>query len=89
MGRAQIKAAIFALPSGVGDVAFAADDDSTRIDLPLDQWRPITDTIDQFTAMHQVRGIEGDDSLPKPEATGPNGLSIKACLHPAKSSRTE
>jgi hypothetical protein len=51
MGRAQIIAAIFTLPLGVDDVALAADDDSTRSDVPLDQWRPISETIDQFTAM--------------------------------------
>jgi hypothetical protein len=78
MGRAQIIAAIFSLPFGAGDVAFPADDDSTRSDVPRDQWRPITETIDQFTAMgRQVRGIQGDDNLQKPEAIDASGLWVK------------
>ena len=83
MRRALIIAAIFALSFGGGGTAFADDDDIRGPDVPRDQWRPVTEIIEQFTTMgYQVRGIEGDDNLYEVEAIDPNGLWVKAYVHP-------
>jgi hypothetical protein len=83
MRRAQTIAAMLALSFGVGGTAFADDDDITGPDVPRDQWRPITEIVEQFTAMgYQVRGIEGDDNLYEVEAIDSNGLWVKAYVHP-------
>jgi Peptidase propeptide and YPEB domain len=60
MGRALMIAAVLALSFRVGDMAFADADDMTVTNVPRDQWRPVTQIIEQFTTMgYQVRGIEG------------------------------
>ena len=83
MRRAPIIAAIFALSLSAGGTVFADDDDVRGPDVPRDQWRPVTEIIEQFTAMgYQVRGIEGDDNLYEVEAIDPNGLWVKAYVHP-------
>jgi hypothetical protein len=39
------------------------------MEVPHEQWRPISEIVDQFTAMgYQVRGIERSDSLHQVEA---------------------
>jgi hypothetical protein len=84
MRKALILAAIFTLSLSVRGTAFADDDDITGTDVPRDQWRPITEIIEQFTAMgYKVRGIEGDDNLYEVEAIDPNGLWVKAYVDPA------
>ncbi len=84
MRRALITAAILALSFSAGGTAFADDDDDvTGTDVPRDQWRPVTEIIQQFTGMgYQVQGIEGDDNLYEVEAIDPNGLWVKAYVHP-------
>jgi hypothetical protein len=83
MRRSLVIAAIFALSFGVGRPVFADDDDTARTGVPRDQWRPITEVVEQFTAMgYEVRGIEGDDNLYEVEAIDPNGLWVKAYVHP-------
>jgi hypothetical protein len=77
-------------PSRPVRVSFAADDDSTRSDVPLDRWRPITEKIDQMPAMgYQVWGIQGDDNLQKPEAIDPGGLWVKPSGIQRNPERTE
>jgi hypothetical protein len=83
MRRGLMTAAIFALSFSAGGAAFADDDDITGPDVPRDQWRPVTDIVEQFTGMgYQVQGIEGDDNLYEVEAIDPNGLWVKAYVHP-------
>ena len=83
MRRALMIAAIFALSFSAGGTAVADDDDITGPDVPRDQWRPVTEVIERFTSMgYQVRGIEGDDNLYEVEAIDPNGLWVKAYVHP-------
>jgi hypothetical protein len=48
----------------------APDEDSTRIDVLHQQWRPITENIEQFTGT-------GDDNLYQMVAIDPNGLWVK------------
>ena len=74
--------AVFALLFGVGVAAFAADEASTTV-APREQWRPITEIIEQFTDMgYEVRGIEDDDGLYEVEAIDSNGLRVKAYVDP-------
>jgi hypothetical protein len=53
----------------------ASDQDSTRIDVLHEQWRPITENIEQFTDM-------GDDNFYQVEAVDPDGLWIKGYVPP-------
>jgi Peptidase propeptide and YPEB domain len=74
--------AVFALLFGVGMAAFAAGQERTT-GVPREQWRPISEIVEQFTEMgYEVRGIEGDDGLYEVEAIDPNGLWIKAYVDP-------
>jgi hypothetical protein len=58
----------------------ASDQDSTRIDVLHEQWRPITENIEQFTDM-------GDDNFYQVEAVDPDGLWIKGYVHPVPAPR--
>jgi hypothetical protein len=72
-----------ALWFGVGVTALASEGDRATVGAPREQWRPITEVIEQFTAMgYQVQGIESDDDLYEVEAIDPNGLWVKAHVHP-------
>jgi 5-enolpyruvylshikimate-3-phosphate synthase len=83
MRRVLIVPTVFALWFGVGVTALASEEDSTTVGAPREQWRPITDIIEQFTAMgYEVRGIESDDDPYEVEAIDPNGLWVKAHVHP-------
>ncbi|MGH8545451.1 MAG: hypothetical protein ACREX3_17855 [Gammaproteobacteria bacterium] len=53
----------------------ASDEDSTRIDVLHEQWRPITENIEPFTGM-------GDDNPCEVEAIDPDGLWVKGHVHP-------
>jgi len=82
MHRFLIVPTVFALWIGVAVTALASEEDST-VGAPRDQWRPITEIIEQFTTMgYEVRGIESDDDRYEVEAIDPNGLSVKAHVHP-------
>jgi hypothetical protein len=54
----------------------ASDEDSTRINVLHEQWRPITENIEQF---HR----DGDDNHCQVEAINPDGLWVKGYVHPA------
>jgi hypothetical protein len=51
MRKVPIVPTVFALSLAAGVTAFAADDDSMAADVPHEQWRPITEIVEQFTAM--------------------------------------
>jgi hypothetical protein len=75
--------AALALLFGVGVAAFAAAQDRTTTRAPREQWRPITEIIEQFTDMgYEVRGIEDDDGVYEVEAIDPNGFRVKADVDP-------
>jgi hypothetical protein len=83
MRRVLIVPIVFALWLGVGVSALASEEDSTTVAAPREQWRPITEIIEQFTTMgYEVRGIESDDNLYEVEAIDSNGLRVKAHVHP-------
>jgi hypothetical protein len=83
MRKVPIVPTVFALSLAAGVTAFAADDDSMAADVPHEQWRPITEIVEQFTAMgYQVRGIESDDNVYEVDALDANGLWVKAYVHP-------
>jgi hypothetical protein len=83
MRRVLIVPTVFALWFGVGVTALASEEDSTTVGASREQWRPITEIIEQFTTMgYEVRGIESDDDLYEVEAIDPNGLWVKAYVHP-------
>ena len=83
MRRLSIAATVVALGLGVAATAFAADENRARIDVPREQWLPIANVVEQFATMgYQVQGIESDDNLYEVEAIDPNGLWVKAYVHP-------
>jgi Peptidase propeptide and YPEB domain len=83
MRSALVVGTIFALWLGVGVTAFASEENRATVGAPREQWRPLSEIIEQFTTMgYQVQGIEGDDNLYEVEAIDPNGLWIKADVHP-------
>jgi Peptidase propeptide and YPEB domain len=83
MRKVPIVPTVFALSLAMGVAALAADDDSMPADAPHGQWRPITEIVEQFTAMgYQVLGIENDDNLYEVEAIDANSLWVKAYVHP-------
>jgi 5-enolpyruvylshikimate-3-phosphate synthase len=83
MRRVPLVSTVFALLFGVGITAFASDEDSTRSGVPREEWRPITEIIEQFTTMgYEVRGVEDDDGVYEVEAIDANGLRVKADVDP-------
>ena len=82
MRRASVVA-MFALLLGVGVASSAAAQERRATAVSREEWRPITEIIDQFTEMgYEVRGIEDDDGVYEVEAIDPNGFRVKADVDP-------
>lgn len=82
------KARNFVLPISALLFGFAvtahADDHKNRLNIPADQWLPVSEVVQKLKAQgYSVTKIEADDGVYEFDATNADGVRIEGHAHPA------